>query len=311
MRNQVSLPQRKYPAKLLFLGEYSVLSGSDALALPFRRFSGVWVQGDDTLTGQEKVLEPFIKYLDKLFDSDDQEAFLDLTKMKRAFEEGWRLKSSIPVGVGLGSSGMLCAAVYDAFATKKNSEPGQTHRMLQKMEAFFHGRSSGMDPLVSFLENPVLLQDKKTLIPKIHDTIENPPFFTGLLDSKIKRNTAALVPLYRKKVNEPESELVLKNDYIPSVNRAISAYLNHQPENLWLELRQISLFQYEFFEPMIPEGIRGIWQRGMLDETYYLKLCGAGGGGYFYVFSKKEETVKELPNVTAIVEDLFISKTHQ
>jgi len=311
MQNQLSLPRRKYPAKLLFLGEYSVLSGSDALALPFHRFSGAWVRGDDTLTGQEKVLEPFIQYLEKLFASDEQEAFLDLEKMKRAFEAGWRLKSSIPVGVGLGSSGMLCASVYDAFANKKPTSPEETHQMLQKMEAFFHGSSSGMDPLVSYLEKAVLLQDGKTLIPEIYGSVGNPPFFTGLLDSQIKRNTAALVPLYRKKVNEPESELVLKNDYIPSVNRAISAYLNHQPENLWLELRQLSLFQYEFFEPMIPEGIREIWQRGMLDESFYLKLCGAGGGGYFYVFSKKEEMVKDLPNVISIAGDLFISKTDE
>ena len=31
---------------------------------------------------------------------------------------------------------------------------------------------------------------------------------------------------------------------------------------------------------MIPKLYREIWKKGLEDKTYFLKLCGAGGGGF-------------------------------
>jgi mevalonate kinase len=31
---------------------------------------------------------------------------------------------------------------------------------------------------------------------------------------------------------------------------------------------------------MIPKNFQTIWRDGLISEEYYLKLCGAGGGGF-------------------------------
>ena len=43
---------------------------------------------------------------------------------------------------------------------------------------------------------------------------------------------------------------------------------------------------------MIPESCRNSWETGLNDDSYYLKLCGAGGGGFVLVFTNEFDKVK-------------------
>ena len=43
---------------------------------------------------------------------------------------------------------------------------------------------------------------------------------------------------------------------------------------------------YENFQPMIPKLYRDLWKEGIDTNSYYLKLCGSGGGGYILGFTK-------------------------
>ena len=50
------------------------------------------------------------------------------------------------------------------------------------------------------------------------------------------------------------------------------------------------------FSQMIPKNFKRIWKEGFNTNKYYLKLCGAGGGGYLLGFCKKE-SLSEIMNL--------------
>ena len=48
---------------------------------------------------------------------------------------------------------------------------------------------------------------------------------------------------------------------------------------------------------MIPAQFHELWKKGIETNTYYLKLCGSGGGGYILGFTKDfEKAQKSLEN---------------
>jgi len=142
--NPVALKNdRIFSSKLLLFGEYSVIIGRRALAIPLSSFRGMWKFGE----GDPKELFLFSEFLEKSGDFD----FLDVQSFKRDLEKGLFFDSDIPLGYGMGSSGALVAGVFFRYASKTEIEPARLKILLGKMENFFHGSSSGLDPLVSLL----------------------------------------------------------------------------------------------------------------------------------------------------------------
>ena len=98
-------------------------------------------------------------YLENLQKEDSSLVSFDIEKLKSAIEAGLYFDSSIPQGYGVGSSGALVAAIYDKYASDKITILENLTRekllilksIFSKMESFFHGKSSGLDPLNSYL----------------------------------------------------------------------------------------------------------------------------------------------------------------
>jgi mevalonate kinase len=44
---------------------------------------------------------------------------------------------------------------------------------------------------------------------------------------------------------------------------------------------------------MIPRLFKKLWKKGLDTGDYYLKLCGAGGGGFILGFTQNYEATKE------------------
>ena len=38
------------------------------------------------------------------------------------------------------------------------------------------------------------------------------------------------------------------------------------------------------FQEMIPEKLKNKWKEGIKNDSYYMKLCGSGGGGFFLAY---------------------------
>jgi mevalonate kinase len=278
-----------YPSKLLLFGEHTVLRGSQALAMPLLKYGGKWHYSEDKT--KQYDLPKFANYLKNLVENG--KIAFDTEGVLSALEGGLFFESNIPRGYGAGSSGALVAAMYDAFGLGKNLTISQLKIVLGLIESYFHGESSGLDPLVSYVKKPILIRSDKTMTTL--ETAENDlPRF--LLDTKQPRKTEPLVKIFLEKTaHSPEFSGLVANELVPLVNDAIAAFLSNQTAILFQTVHEISWFQHRFLPEMIPMSFKNVWLEGLASDVYKLKLCGAGGGGFILGFCPNIEAAqKEL-----------------
>ncbi len=272
-----------FPAKVLLFGEYTILSGSQALAIPFDKFSGKWSYEDlaDKAPSQKHLYNFLLSH-----DCKD----LDTERFKKELDQGLWFDSSIPQGYGLGSSGALVAAIYSQFGLKQITTP-EAQSILGHLENFFHGSSSGLDPLVSYLQKTLKI-NSPTEVSVIDLDISNLGFF--LLNTHRPRQTGPLVGIYKEKLKDPQFQLGCSDILSEDVNYAIEYTLNGNKEKLFHHFWHISKFQWDYFQEMIPDMVKASWKKGIDQGDYALKLCGAGGGGLILGMSKEEVPLNEF-----------------
>lgn len=268
----------QFPAKVLLLGEYTILNGSRALALPYPELSGAWSfedNGTEERKNSRKSLHGFL--------SHDSREVIDHKKFESDFENGLWFDSTIPQGFGLGSSGALIAAIFDKYAFHKES--GITaKKILARLESYFHGSSSGLDPYVSLVQKPLLIRSFED-VEVLRTSVDLSGFF--LLNTGKPRQTGPLVAIYQEKMKDPEFKKGCADVLSREVNFAVDALVSKETQSLSHHLWHISKFQWDFFPEMIPTQMRGIWARGIESGDYVMKLCGAGGGGFLLGYSEK------------------------
>ena len=226
----------------------------------------------------------------------------NLEVLKTDVERGMYFDSSIPQGYGVGSSGALVAAIYDKYANNKITvlENLTREKLLQlktifsQMESFFHGKSSGLDPLNSYLSIPILINSKDNIeatgIPSQSTTGKGAVF---LLDSGIVGETAPMVTIFMEKLKEEGFRKMLKTQFVKYTDACVENFLGGDMKSLFKNTKQLSKVVLNNFKPMIPEAFHGIWQKGIDTNDYYLKLCGSGGGGYILGFTEDLEKAKQ------------------
>jgi mevalonate kinase len=260
---------KSFHSKILLAGEYTVIEDGYALALPFRKYTGRFEISTNKL--QLELHNLYIYLIENNLD-----IYFDLDQMLVDIKSGLSYKSDIPVGYGLGSSGALIAALYDRYGYKDLNDYNALKSILGRAECAFHGTSSGMDPFVSYLDQPVLFtKDGIQLI--IDSSFNLSDFF--LIDTGISRSTAHYVQLFKAKC---ERSKIYRDQVkeLQSLNAdLIKAILNNQQNDVKSSLKSVSTLQFEMFQEMIPDDYKEVWQQGLQSEEYYLKLCGAGGGG--------------------------------
>lgn len=228
---------------------------------------------------------------------------LDLEQMKEDIDAGLYFESSIPQGYGLGSSGAMVAAVFSRYAvsqmggslTLNENQLLAIRKGFSIMESYFHGTSSGLDPLLCYLKTPVLIQGMEH-IQKV-DIQRKKNFLTDmifLLDTGVPEKTEGLVMLFRTMYDQPEFKLKVDDLYIPASNHCIDHLLKGNRPAFYNDLAMLSEFQLDHMKPMIPAGWAGIWRDGLEHGNYFLKLLGSGGGGYILGFTSHPKAVKKI-----------------
>ena len=257
--------KREYKAKLLLFGEYTVLQNGVALAVPLEKYYGQW----KTDYGDQQ-LDSFFAFLNKL-------DFIDTARLKSYMHKALRFDSNIPQGYGLGSSAALTAAAYKLFGLSGLDQSADSLlKRLGLMENHFHGQSSGFDPLCSYLDRPVLKKEGEIYV--LEDFVLPQNLF--LLDSCRKRDSEKMIAVFKRKTGDAVFNSILKE--LDSTNRsAIQNLQKGHKEHFLNDFRRISEIQFKNFEEMIPSHIANIWSKGLKGNDSYLKLSGAGGGGYF------------------------------
>ncbi|MDX2134307.1 MAG: hypothetical protein SFV52_05960 [Saprospiraceae bacterium] len=285
---------RYYPGKMLLLGEYVLLLGAPALAVPVPAFCGRWLY-DDSL--------PFGDELLALAQSDGLREIpeIDSESFEQAVRKGLRFQSNIPLGYGLGSSGALIAGVYDRFARQKTDDPTALRTLLGKMESHFHGQSSGLDPLTSYLNTPLLIQQQKVVTANPSDRWSTTPPLVFLLDTGTPRKTAPLVARFLELSTQQNFRHTLETAWMPENNRALDAWMQADNDLFWPAVKRISEIQFSLMRYAIPDNVENIWKKTLTEENFSLKLCGAGGGGFLLGFARTQAAVLELAGTFRIV----------
>ncbi|MFK8163581.1 MAG: mevalonate kinase [Lewinella sp.] len=258
---------REYPAKVLLYGEHTVLRGGRGLAMPYPAKSLHWVKDRP----DERLLK-FCDYLRVVMSPD----LFDAGALEDHLLNDWRLEGDIPTGYGLGSSGAVCAAIWDNFSTLdgKTLSGEALRKHLARMEQHFHGTSSGTDPLISYLNLPVLLGGD--MPPQITELPSgwNEGFF--LVDTGRERNAADYIRSFTFRYdNDVGFARVIEAEWTANANAAIDALLSGDRKALWESTSRLSDFQLREFPDFIPSDLHPKWT----GKGYNLKLCGAGGGG--------------------------------
>ena len=269
-----------YPSKLLLFGEYTVLSGSQALAVPLDQWIGRW---EHQKHNSSRAEESLLHYIDWLL-SNEIISHATAMRMTKEATEGWRYVADIPIGFGLGSSGAYVAAIYDRYISEAEDNTLYTHNILRKMEGYFHGSSSGMDPLVSF-SHQALYKSEKGDLQAINDPGWPKGYKTFLLDTGMARSTSTLVKSYREMLTKDDFKFKIERQLIPVVEHGIHFYLNGSIPKLEECLEIISAFQRKYFSSFIPNETKVLWDELRENQGVYVKFCGAGGGGYFLVIT--------------------------
>ncbi|MCV2485992.1 mevalonate kinase [Flavobacterium sp. SH_e] len=291
-------------SKILLFGEYGIIRDSKGLAIPYNFYNGALKKSEepsDEAIASNKSLRSFASYLEVLQTQQPELVTFDLENLKNDVESGMYFDSSIPQGYGVGSSGALVAAVYDKYAANKITVLENLTRekllhlknIFSQMESFFHGKSSGLDPLNSYLSIPILINSKDNIqttgIPTQSVDGKGAVF---LLDSGIVGETAPMISIFMESLKDKGFRAMLKNQFVKYTDICIDNFLHGDMKSLIGNTKKLSKVVLNNFKPMIPEQFHGIWQHGIDTNDYYLKLCGSGGGGYILGFTEDLERAK-------------------
>ncbi len=286
-------------SKILLFGEYGIIEDSKGLSIPYNFYKGA-LKIPKKITASSKssnkILIGFSEYL------NSKKLKLDLHKFRSDLDKGLYFDSSIPKGYGIGSSGALVAAIYDKYAFEKITvlENLTREKLLRLknifsiMESFFHGKSSGLDPLNSYLSIPILINSQKDIkvtgIPS-QKTIGNGAVF--LMDSGKTGSTAPMVNIFMEKMKKDGFRKIINEKFIKHTNLCVDNFLKGDLNSLFNNTKKLSKIVLDNFKPMIPQEFHSIWKRGIENNSYFLKLCGSGGGGYILGFTENFEKVKK------------------
>ncbi len=269
------------------------MKGSRALAVPYAQYAGVWsYEAAEERQVSADALQQFHTYLRNLQQNKKALCLLDLNDFEQDLADGLWFDSNIPTGYGLGSSGSVCAAIYDRYGLDKikphaginNQQLGKLKDIFAQLESYFHGASSGADPLVCYLHQPVLMSKTGLNIATLPKPKEQ-SYSIFLLNTQIPRKTEPLVKIFLQKCENKDFEQRCKNELAHYADQSIHAFLQNDTAALFENIQLLSAFQYEHFQQMIPDAFRKIWQDGLDSNAYTLKLCGAGGGGFILGFT--------------------------
>ena len=287
-------------SKILLFGEYGIIQDAMGLSIPYNFYKGKFHLPEDKYSESNEHLRTYFTYLSYLDVSGQANAKLDLNRFKRDIKDGLAFDSSIPQGFGVGSSGALVAAIYNECAIDKidaeninKTELANLKQIFGQMESHFHGKSSGLDPLICYLNLPVIIKSKEDLdtvgLPEEKDNSQGAIF---LLNTNEPGETQPMVQIFMEKMKEQGFRKMVKTELKKYNDDCISSFLKGDFVPLFKNLKKLSAILLQNFSPMIPDQFQTVWKKGIESGDYYLKLCGSGGGGYILGFTRDYEKAR-------------------
>ena len=194
--------------------------------------------------------------------------------------------SNIPIQRGFGSSAALSVAIVRAlkYIHPFSSQESEQERV-QKIEDFFHGKSSGLDTTVVWHEKPLYFKnthDFSFISSRVSDFV--------IVDSGPRRNCKEMVE-YIQSFRSGNRQKWLQ--VVKSMNEIVKHLKTALEEGDWLEVSELInenhfiLKGLELSTPAIESVIEMARKEGALAG----KVSGAGGGGAVVLLAQKDEAL--------------------
>ncbi|MFA9391896.1 MAG: mevalonate kinase [Prolixibacteraceae bacterium] len=273
-----------FPSKIILFGEYSLVAGGSGLAVPYTHYSGElsFEAGPNSAISNQSIQQLFDYLRTRIAPN-----IINLLQLERDLENGLWFDSNIPNGYGLGSSGALIAALYHRYQLEKATDLSTLKSHLASMESFFHGSSSGVDPLVALLQKPVIL--KQNQVTELCDwSLEKLGFSLYLVDTGLKSKTISLVDWFKFSMLKERFNEATKHDYMLP-NEAIITNIQQGLPIDFHHIMEISRYQLEYLSPMVTDTFRKHFFAGLENTNFAFKLCGSGGGGFMLCFARDKK----------------------
>lgn len=297
----------KLNSKILLFGEYAILHDGMALVIPYEKYHGSFEftkdgENDEVALQSNEYLRKFLSFVSSRM---DEQFVLEVKQFEKELNEGLFFRSNIPQGYGLGSSGALVAAIMLRYLVKaKNLKDELKVLTIQKirelkgvlgeLESHFHGVSSGLDPLSSILNEPIWYKNTQdivtTQLPVVSKEKKNVVF---LLDTKIPRTTTKMMDMFNGLYDTKEFKDQFNRYVVENNNQAIESFLRSDLKEFYQSVHDITSFQISYMKDFFPENLHKEVKMGLDNGDFFLKLCGAGGGGFVLGFTEDWETTQE------------------
>ena len=289
-------------AKILLFGEYGIIKDSKGLAIPYNAYRGALKSSQDLMGASKRSNENLHLFYEYLVSLETPLVSFNLNGFKKDLLNGMYFDSSIPQGYGVGSSGALVASIYDKYADDKITVlENLTREKLLKlkqifslMESFFHGKSSGLDPLNSYLSLPILINSNENIEPAGIPSQKEGKGAVFLLDSEQIGETEPMVSIFMNKMKNEGFRRMISEDFSTITDACIDDFLHGNVKSLFGNVKLLSKIVLKNFKPMIPDAFHKVWEQGIQSNAYYLKLCGSGGGGYILGFTEDYKKTQKI-----------------
>jgi len=285
---------KTFPGKIMLFGEHSIACQSQALVVPFFAKTGSWAfcPESEQTPAIKASAESLVTLVEFLKNTPDLATVFALEKLEAELTKGLYFESTIPQGYGAGSSGALVAAVYERYYIGPKPEKLNTLKtLLAQIESFFHGSSSGIDPLCCLTQETIKIDESGKLfpLPDFTKKMADFPIHLFLIDTQTTSSTAGMVAYFKEKLLHYTFFKKLNEQYIPANNRAIESFMKGDFSNFLAEAEHISVLQQKELGQMIPEEFQSYFGPISAEKPFALKLCGSGGGGYLLGFTSEKE----------------------
>lgn len=298
-----------YYAKILLFGEYGIIEDSMGLSIPYHFFKGsidFAATPNESQSESNQSIRNFVSHLQHLSAQGDLPCAFQFDRLMTDLDAGLYFDSSIPQGFGVGSSGALVAAIYSHYAVQpitqndvmKRDNLQRLKNTLAKLESYFHVKSSGLDPLICYLNLPILIKGQGDLgtvgIPTENAEGKGAIF---LMNSGSPGKTQNMVSIFLNRLKDDGFRNMVKTQLKKQNDDCVKSFLKGDVAQLFGHLKGLSQLLLDNFRPMIPDHFELVWRQGIESGAYYLKLCGSGGGGFILGFTqdfkKAESLLKE------------------
>ncbi len=251
------------------------------LVMPYSKYSGSLCQpnDEDELTRMQLRSNAYIKKLAiNLSQNSNVTSKYDVYQLLEDSLLGLYFDSNIPENYGLGNSGALLAALYEKYFAPgyrqdiNLSNIKNIRTEFAFLEEFFHSASSGIDPLVSYINTPILLNAPVNNL----DFLIPISIKLFLIDTETERQTKNFRLIFDNKCFENSKQI---QKLIDLNNVCITLFLE-DADDIFSSMLEFASLEMQFLNEMfsIPDKIAS-FQKDNSDK-FIMKLCGSGGGGF-------------------------------